>query len=86
MRVKVSGRGQICIPATFRKRLKVTAGDFLEVIESGESLILYPVKKKRDKKELDDLLSRTAGMWKHLDLDGAEIVRELRKGSTRNVW
>ncbi|HAA33824.1 MAG TPA: hypothetical protein DCD97_00770 [Firmicutes bacterium] len=86
MRVKVSGRGQICLPAAFRKRLKIAAGDLLEVIESGESLILYPAKKKRDKKKLDDLLSRTSGMWKHLDLDGTEIVRELRKGSTRHVW
>jgi|GEM_PF-1366535 AbrB family looped-hinge helix DNA binding protein len=86
MKVKVSGRGQICLPVTFRKQLKIAAGDVLEVIENGENLILSPVKKKRSKEKTDELLNRTSGMWKHIDTEGTKIVRELRKGSTRDVW
>jgi len=86
MRVKVSGRGQICLPAVFRKRLKILTGDVLEIIEDGESLTLYPVKKKESKKKIDELLDQTSGIWKHMEKDGANIVREIRKGSTRDVW
>lgn len=86
MKVKVSGRGQICLPAVFRKRFKIAAGDVLEVLESGGSLVLCPLRRKKDRKEMAALLERTAGTWKHITRDGAEIIRELRQGSTRDVW
>lgn len=86
MRIKVSERGQICLPVAYRKRFKIAAGDVLEVVENRGSLILYPVQKKKDKNEVTELLNRTAGMWKHMEPDGTRIVRELRRGSTRDVW
>jgi AbrB family looped-hinge helix DNA binding protein len=86
MKVKVSERGQICLPIAYRKRFKIVAGDVLEIVENRGSLILYPIRKKKDEKEVTELLNRTAGMWKHIEQDGTEIVRELRRGSTRNVW
>lgn len=51
MKVKVSGRGQICLPAVFRKRFKIAAGDVLEVLESGGSLVLCPLRRKRTEKK-----------------------------------
>lgn len=85
MRLKVSGRGQICLPVVLRRRLKIAAGDLLGVQERG-AVILYPVRAKRDKQAVAALLERTAGIWKHLSQDGAEMVRELRRESTRDVW
>lgn len=86
MRLKVSGRGQICLPVALRQRLNIAAGDLLEVQESGGAVILYPVRAKKDKEAIATLLERTAGIWKHLSQDGTEMVRELRRESTRNVW
>ncbi|MCL6560555.1 MAG: AbrB/MazE/SpoVT family DNA-binding domain-containing protein [Firmicutes bacterium] len=86
MKVKVSGRGQICLPGAYRKRLDIAPGDVLEVVESGGSLVLRPPRKKRNKKEVAVLLERTSGIWGKSAKDGAEIVREIRRGSTRDVW
>ncbi|MEW6171540.1 MAG: AbrB/MazE/SpoVT family DNA-binding domain-containing protein [Bacillota bacterium] len=86
MKVKVSGRGQICLPGVYRKRLDIAPGDVLEVVESGRSLVLRPTRKKGNKKEVAVLLERTSGIWGKSAKDGAETVREIRRGSTRDVW
>jgi AbrB family looped-hinge helix DNA binding protein len=86
VKIKVSGRGQVCLPVALRRRLNIEAGDLLEVQESGETLVLRPVRPKRDEKVIAALLERTAGIWRHLSQDGAIIVRELRRESTRDVW
>jgi len=38
--VKVSGKGQITLPAEIRKKLGLTSGSFLETIEEGKKFIL----------------------------------------------
>ena len=85
MKVKVSSKGQISIPSRFRKRLKVEAGDEISVIESGDALIIYP-DKTRNKEELLSLFNRLNGAWSDLEQDGIALVREMRKGGTRDVW
>jgi hypothetical protein len=32
------------------------------------------------------LLLDLSGIWADMDLDGADYVREIRKGGTRDVW
>ncbi len=86
MFIKVSGRGQVCLPSAYRKRVDIKAGDYLEAAEKGDNLVLYPRKKNLDKDGLNALLERTAGSWKHLGVDGTEYVRCLRRGSSRDVW
>ena len=85
MKVKVSSKGQISIPARYRKRLKVEAGDEISIIESGDNLIIYP-DKTYGKEELADMFEKLRGIWRKMDLDGADYVREIRKGGTRDVW
>lgn len=85
MKVKVSSKGQISIPARYRKRFKVEAGDEISIIECGDNLIIYP-DKTYDKEELADMFEKLRGIWRKMDLDGADYVREIRKGGTRDVW
>lgn len=86
MKVRISAKGQVCLPAVLRKRPNIAVGDVMDVFENDGSIILSPLRKKRNKDEVNDLLRRTSGMWKHMEQDGADIVRRLRQGSTRSVW
>jgi AbrB family looped-hinge helix DNA binding protein len=86
MLIKVSGRGQVCLPSAYRQRVDIRTGDYLEALEKGDNLVLYPNKNNLNKDELNALLDRTAGSWKQMDLDGASFVRLLRQGSSRDVW
>lgn len=85
MKIKISSRGQIAIPARFRKKLKFQAGDELSITESGDNLIISP-PKAADREHLDELFYKLRGAWRDLDYDGAALVRSLRSGGTREAW
>lgn len=85
MKVKVSSKGQISIPARFRKRLKVKPGDEISIIESGDNLIISAAREAA-REELKILFNKLKGTWGDLDIDGADFVREIRKGGTRDAW
>ncbi len=86
MKVKISSKGQICLPAGYRKRLNIGPGDHLTISESGDHLILIPAKKVRDRDDKQHLFDELKGIWSHLERDGADLVRDMRKGGTRDVW
>jgi AbrB family looped-hinge helix DNA binding protein len=85
MKIKVSSKGQISIPSDYRKKYNLEAGDVITVNESGDCLILYP-DKTCDSNAMRLLLNDLSGIWADMDLDGADYVREIRKGGTRDVW
>lgn len=85
MKVKISSKGQIAIPARFRRNMKIKAGDLLTIIESGDNLIIS-TPKHTDKEELEKLIAKLKGAWKDFELDGTDFVRYLREGGTRDVW
>ncbi|MDW7738834.1 MAG: AbrB/MazE/SpoVT family DNA-binding domain-containing protein [Bacillota bacterium] len=85
MKVKISSKGQISIPVDFRRRMHVEPGDEISIIDSGDSLIIYP-SKKYDPEELKNIFEELRGSWHDLEVDGAEYVRDIRKGGTRDVW
>lgn len=43
MRVRVSSKGQVVLPATVRRKYGLTAGSELELADSGDHLALWPV-------------------------------------------
>lgn len=45
MAVTVSSKGQLVIPASVRKRYRLTAGSQVEVIDTGIEIVLIPVPK-----------------------------------------
>ncbi len=85
MKVKISSKGQISIPARYRKKLSVKTGDEVNIIESGDHLLIYPLKIQ-SKAELEKLFDSLKGVWSDMGQDGALYVREIREGGTRDVW
>jgi hypothetical protein len=71
-----------CFPETFQDCRRRRFGGFGKRGKPG----VVPAPEEKDRKETAALLERTAGAWKHITRDGAEIIRELRQGSTRDVW
>jgi len=85
VKVKISSKGQISIPARFRKKLAVNTGDEVNIIESDDHLVIYPLKTL-DKAELEKIFMALKGVWSDMKQDGSSYVRELREGGTRDVW
>ncbi len=74
MKIKVSSKGQVSIPSDYRKKYNLETGDVITVNESG------------DCNAMRLLLIDLSGIWADMDIDGADYVREIRKGGTRDVW
>jgi AbrB family looped-hinge helix DNA binding protein len=85
VKVKISSKGQISIPAGYRKKLNVKKGDQINIIESGDHLLIYPLKKE-DLAERESIYKKLAGIWQDMDQNGTAYVQEIRTGSTRDVW
>ena len=85
MKVKISSKGQISIPARYRKKLSVKTGDEVNIIESGDHLLVYPLKTQ-SKVELEKIFNSLKGLWSDMEQDGALYVRKIREGGTRDVW
>jgi len=85
VKVKISSKGQISIPARYRKKLSVKTGDEVNIIESGDHLLIYPLKIQ-SKAELEKLFDSLKGVWSDMEQDGAMYVREIGEGGTRDVW
>lgn len=45
MAVKVSSKGQLVIPAAVRKRYHIGPGSHMEVLDTGQEIVLVPVPK-----------------------------------------
>lgn len=66
--VKVSEKGQICIPTDIRQLARIQQGDDLILIQVGEKLLLEKVNviAKQTKKEFRDLLKHSEQVAKKL--------------------
>ena len=86
--VKVKEKFQITIPAPIRKKLGLKVGDYLELEESGDSIVLRPVTvvdKKRGEalERLERVLKRVRERLEDLpeeevENDVLEALRALR--------
>lgn len=45
MAVTVSSKGQMVIPATVRKRYHIEPGTHVEVLDTGQEIVLVPIPK-----------------------------------------
>jgi len=72
MKVKVSRKNQIAVPAAARKRLGIKPGDWLEVEIEGYGLRLRPGRDP-----LRELIDLAPEIWRGVDV--AEYIRDLRE-------
>ncbi len=77
MRIRVSSKGQIVLPAQLRKRFGIDTGDELEVIEWAGSIRLVPVTGGEPLDALTGLGSGVPGF------SSAELIAERRRDRDR---
>jgi AbrB family looped-hinge helix DNA binding protein len=77
----VSSKGQVVIPRALREKYRLTPGTRLEVAESGEGLVLAPVKPARSSRRqagwraLRGAAKGTNALKEHLAEHGREAKR-----------
>jgi len=49
METKISSKGQVVLPAAFRRRLDLRAGDSIEARVDGSSIVLTPRRRRAGK-------------------------------------
>ena len=76
MTIKVSSKGQIVIPADYRNRFHITAGDTLLAEINGNALWLRPTRPAAQ--QHNQIVDNAFGAWATLSVSGAEYVRSLR--------
>jgi bifunctional DNA-binding transcriptional regulator/antitoxin component of YhaV-PrlF toxin-antitoxin module len=76
--VKVWGRGQLTIPASLRKELRLDEETTLSVVKAGEALVLTP------KKLIGDAVAKKAAReMKKAGLTLDDLLRDLEKQRRR---
>ena len=74
---KITRNYQVTLPKDVRKVVGVKEGDEVMFIVNGSRVLL--VKSK------DDIIQKTAGIWKDMKETGEEYQRRLRKGWHRRL-
>ena len=76
--VKIWGRGQLTIPASLRKELRLDEDTTLSVVKAGEALVLTP------KKLIGDAVAKKAAReMKKAGLTLDDLLRDLEKQRRR---
>jgi bifunctional DNA-binding transcriptional regulator/antitoxin component of YhaV-PrlF toxin-antitoxin module len=76
--VKVWGRGQLTIPASLRKELRLDEDTTLSIVKAGEALVLTP------KKLIGDAVAKKAAReMKKAGLTLDDLLRDLEKQRRR---
>ncbi len=44
MRIRISSKGQVVLPAEMRRRYGLAAGDELEIVDAGDHLVVRPAE------------------------------------------
>lgn len=80
--VTVSIRGQVVLPAEFRKKLQIKDGDEL-VASLEDNKITLSAKNKPPRAK--GIVASTAGIWSDMKVSGKDFVEELRRASGRRL-
>lgn len=78
MIVKINSKNQITIPAKFRKKYKIRAGEIFELIYAGDKSFLFSRKKSKVMKSADKVAKKVKKENVSMD-EWLEILREERK-------
>jgi AbrB family looped-hinge helix DNA binding protein len=82
--IRVSSKGQIVIPASWRKRMGIREGEELLVIGEGDVLMLKKVERSMLRKEFLKTVTPLRKKMKRLGIDKSaleEAVRNARKAA-----
>ena len=86
-KTKISSKGQITLPASVRRNLKILTGDALYVKESTEgSFILETERQVKEKAgSADRAIAETAGIWKDKAPVDERVIRKMRESALKRL-
>lgn len=73
METRISSKGQVVLPASFRRKLDLRAGDALEARIDGTNIVLTPRRKRPGKARI--VMSPFTGLPALKAPDGAPVLR-----------
>lgn len=73
---RITSKGQMTIPASLRKALRIKSGDYLVVSREGNRILVEALGAKQTE---EGIIRKTAGLWKDRDFD----LRDLRHADDR---
>jgi len=74
---KITRNYQITLPKDIRRIISVKEGDEIMFIVDGDKVNFMKAK--------DDIIKRTAGIWKDMKETGTEYQRRIRKGWSKRI-
>jgi len=77
--IKVSSKGQIVIPAQWRKRMNVKEGEELLAIGEGDVLLIKKLEKSVIKKEFEDTVAPIRKKIKKLGIEKDDLKKAIKK-------
>jgi AbrB family looped-hinge helix DNA binding protein len=80
---KMSEKGQVVIPKDVRDRLSLKAGDFLDVIERPDGVLLKVSPKSKSDRGFAEI---TAKIRSHFDYDGPPVSIEDMNAAIADMW
>jgi AbrB family looped-hinge helix DNA binding protein len=77
--IRVSSKGQVVIPAEWRKRIGVDEGDELLAISEGDVLLLKRVEKSLIRKEFFDTVKPIRRKIRRLGIQKKDLENAIKK-------
>ena len=73
----MSTKGQVVIPASMRKKLKIHGGSKLIVVQDGDNILLKPIEKPKDD-EFDKIIQLADQIRKEIDLNEGDVLEAIK--------
>ena len=73
----MSTKGQVVIPASMRKKLKIHGGSKLIVVQDGDNILLKPISKPKDD-EFDKIIQLADQIREEIDLKQGDIQEAIK--------
>lgn len=77
--IRVSSKGQIVIPASWRKSMDVKEGEELIAIGDGDTLVIKKISSSSMKREFEDTVERIRERMKDLDVTREDVKEAVKK-------
>ena len=80
-KTKISSKGQITLPISVRRKLKIATGDVLYVKENAEGSVILEAESqiKDNRSGIAEAITATSGIWKDKAPVDEQAIRKMRR-------
>jgi len=86
-KTKISSKGQITLPISVRRKLKITTGDVLYVKDSAEGSVILEAEMqiKENRSGIAEAITATSGIWKDKAPLDEQAIRKMRGSDLKRL-